>query len=56
VSTDAPATEPTSTAGGGNGLTGVRERIDHVGGQLTAGPSGAGWAARATFPLTGATS
>ncbi|NUW41961.1 ATP-binding protein [Nonomuraea rhodomycinica] len=39
--------------GGGYGLVGMRERLDALGGTLTAGPRprGAGWAVRATLPV-----
>lgn len=37
----------------GYGLTGMRERVDMFGGELTAGANrGGGWRVRATFPLT----
>ncbi|GIJ32909.1 sensor histidine kinase [Micromonospora sediminimaris] len=35
-----PATVP---VGGGHGITGMRERVEVLGGQLTAGPTGTGW-------------
>jgi signal transduction histidine kinase len=38
--------------GSGNGLRGMRERAEHAGGNLEAGPdSSGGWRVRATFPL-----
>lgn len=40
--------------GNGHGLIGMRERVAVHGGELTAGPSGAGWAVEATIPLRGA--
>jgi signal transduction histidine kinase len=39
---------------GGNGLIGMRERATVLGGTLYAGPRGAGWQVRATFPVRGA--
>ncbi|NUW31894.1 ATP-binding protein [Nonomuraea sp. SMC257] len=41
--------------GGGYGLIGMRERLDALGGTLTAGPrpGNAGWAVRATLPVPG---
>ena len=38
------------TAGGGAGLTGMRERAEAVGGSLTAGPCEVGWRVRAVLP------
>jgi signal transduction histidine kinase len=43
----APAVVP---AGGGHGLTGMRERVEVLGGRLEAGPSGAGWRVRTVLP------
>ncbi|MDG4797568.1 histidine kinase [Micromonospora sp. WMMD1082] len=42
-----PVTVP---AGGGHGLTGMRERVEVLGGQLTAGPTGAGWRVATVLP------
>ncbi|HEX7746409.1 MAG TPA: histidine kinase [Micromonosporaceae bacterium] len=42
-----PATVP---SGGGHGITGMRERVEVLGGQLTAGPTGAGWRVRTVLP------
>jgi len=36
--------------GGGHGLTGMRERVEVLGGELTAGPSGTGWRVRTVLP------
>jgi signal transduction histidine kinase len=38
-------------AGTGHGVPGMRERAESIGGTCTAGPSGAGWLVRASFPL-----
>lgn len=38
----------------GYGLVGLRERVDLVGGRLTAGPVGDGWRLRAVLPATSA--
>jgi len=40
-----------STAGAGNGLTGLRERVETVGGRLSAGPVPGGWRLRAEVPV-----
>ncbi|GAA4571613.1 hypothetical protein GCM10023176_32690 [Micromonospora coerulea] len=44
-----PAAVP---SGGGHGLTGMRERVEVLGGQLAAGPTGAGWRVRTVLPAT----
>ncbi|MBY8874260.1 two-component sensor histidine kinase [Micromonospora sp. PLK6-60] len=44
-----PATVP---AGGGHGITGMRERVEVLGGALEAGPVGAGWRVRTVLPVT----
>ncbi|WP_407653477.1 sensor histidine kinase [Actinoplanes oblitus] len=36
--------------GGGHGLTGMRERVEVLGGSLTAGPSGGGWRVATVLP------
>jgi signal transduction histidine kinase len=43
----APAAVP---SGGGHGITGMRERVEVLGGQLDAGPTGAGWRVRTVLP------
>ncbi|MFG3417682.1 sensor histidine kinase [Micromonospora sp. NPDC048063] len=35
---------------GGHGITGMRERVEVLGGQLEAGPAGAGWRVRTILP------
>ncbi len=49
-----PASRPTGRgAGSGFGIAGMRERVELLGGRLTAGPhSGGGWAVSATIPRT----
>jgi signal transduction histidine kinase len=42
-----PAAVP---SGGGHGITGMRERVELLGGQLEAGPTGAGWRVRTVLP------
>jgi signal transduction histidine kinase len=42
-----PAAVP---AGGGHGLTGMRERVAVLGGELEAGPTGTGWRVRTVLP------
>jgi signal transduction histidine kinase len=37
-------------AGGGHGLTGMRERVEVLGGRLEAGPHGGGWRVRTVLP------
>lgn len=46
------ATAPTTEAwtGGGNGLRGIRERIERVGGRTWAGPAGQGWTVEMEIP------
>ncbi|MER7893245.1 histidine kinase [Micromonospora sp. NPDC094482] len=43
----APAAVP---PGGGHGITGMRERVEVLGGRLEAGPTGAGWRVRTVLP------
>ncbi|MFJ6198982.1 sensor histidine kinase [Micromonospora sp. NPDC092111] len=43
----APAAVP---SGGGHGLTGMRERVEVLGGRLEAGAAGAGWRVRTVLP------
>ena len=43
----APAPAP---PGGGHGLTGMRERVEVLGGRLEAGPHGDGWRVRTVLP------
>ncbi|GAB3827924.1 sensor histidine kinase [Dactylosporangium cerinum] len=52
VSDDGPG--PAGHDGGGNGLRGMRERVQLLGGRLTAAPGpGGGFTVRATLPLAG---
>ncbi|MEH1166830.1 histidine kinase [Micromonospora sp. CPCC 205539] len=37
-------------SGGGHGITGMRERVDVLGGRLEAGPTGSGWRVRTVLP------
>ncbi|MFD2762790.1 sensor histidine kinase [Micromonospora eburnea] len=37
-------------SGGGHGITGMRERVEVLGGQLDAGPTGAGWRVSSVLP------
>ncbi|MFJ8579643.1 sensor histidine kinase [Micromonospora sp. NPDC093277] len=39
-------------SGGGHGLTGMRERVEVLGGRLDAGPTGAGWRVSTVLPST----
>ena len=43
-----------SRSPGGVGLVGMRERVEALGGTLTAGPAATGWQVRATLPRAGA--
>jgi signal transduction histidine kinase len=43
---------PGLPSGGGHGLTGMRERVEVLGGRLTAGPTAAGWRVETTLPAT----
>ncbi|HMH93575.1 MAG TPA: histidine kinase [Streptosporangiaceae bacterium] len=45
------AAAPPPGPGGGQGLTGMRERARAYGGSVTAGPGLRGWEVRATFPM-----
>ncbi|GAA1548296.1 hypothetical protein GCM10009678_33710 [Actinomadura kijaniata] len=38
----------------GHGLTGMRERVDLLGGAFEAGPAGTGWRLSAELPRSGA--
>jgi signal transduction histidine kinase len=51
---DAARVPPAALAGlgGGNGLTGLRERLEGVGGSIEAGPTDGGWRVRLTVPTT----
>jgi signal transduction histidine kinase len=42
---------PPKVAGGGHGLIGMRERVEVLGGELTAGPDGSGWRVCTELPL-----
>ena len=44
------AARPLAGSGGGYGLQGIRERVRLLGGQVEAGPAGAGWRVRAEVP------
>jgi signal transduction histidine kinase len=53
VTDDAPAASRRSRPGNGYGLMGMRERVEALGGKVSAGPRpGAGWAVRASLPAT----
>ncbi len=43
-------------SGGGHGLTGMRERVEVLGGRLSAGPTGAGWLVATVLPAAPAPS
>ncbi len=51
VTDDGPAARSTlSATGAGLGLAGMRERVEALGGTLTAGPQAGGWQLRASLP------
>jgi len=50
VTDDGGGVAPGLPSGGGHGLTGMRERVEVLGGRLTAGPSGAGWRVETVLP------
>ncbi|MET0415455.1 MAG: histidine kinase, partial [Actinoplanes sp.] len=54
VSDDGGGSAPRPSIEGGHGLIGMRERVEVLGGKLTAGPSGTGWLVRTDLPLGGA--
>ncbi|WP_433295718.1 sensor histidine kinase [Actinoplanes sp. CA-030573] len=47
---DRASAGPGAGRGTGHGLIGMRERVEVLGGRLSAGPSGAGWRVRTTLP------
>ncbi|MDW5324213.1 sensor histidine kinase [Plantactinospora sp. KLBMP9567] len=52
VRNGAPARTPTpSGRGGGTGLAGMRQRVDALGGTVSAGPDGDGWLVEASLPV-----
>ncbi|WP_243723314.1 ATP-binding protein, partial [Actinomadura sp. 7K507] len=52
VADDGPAALARHPQRGGYGLIGMRERVEALGGSLSAGPSpGRGWSVRATVPV-----
>jgi signal transduction histidine kinase len=54
VTDDAPAATGRFPHASGYGLAGMRERVEALGGTLSAGPRpAAGWAVRATLPAPG---
>lgn len=50
VTDDGGGTTPGLPTGGGHGLTGMRERVEVLGGRLTAGPVASGWRVSTTLP------
>jgi signal transduction histidine kinase len=44
------ATAPREGMGGGRGLVGLRERVEHAGGTMSAGPTAAGWRVEIEVP------
>ncbi len=52
VSDAGGAVRPTASPAPGHGLTGMRERVEILGGTLEAGPAGDGWRVRTELPLS----
>ena len=50
VTNDKGQRSAVAAEGSGWGLAGVRERIKRLGGELAAGPSGAGWSISVSVP------
>ncbi|MFU8850253.1 sensor histidine kinase [Micromonospora sp. SL1-18] len=50
VSDDGGGWVPAVPPGGGHGITGMHERVEVLGGQLEAGPTGGGWRVRTVLP------
>ena len=50
VTDDGGAGGPDTPPGGGHGLTGMRERVEVLGGRLEAGPAGGGWRVSTVLP------
>ncbi|MEU7904394.1 histidine kinase [Actinoplanes sp. NPDC049118] len=50
VSDDGGGVSPGLPSGGGHGLTGMRERVEVLGGRLTAGPAAGGWRVETVLP------
>jgi len=50
VADDGGGMAPGLPSGGGHGLTGMRERVEVLGGHLTAGPAPGGWRVETTLP------
>ena len=52
VADDGGGVVPGLPSGGGHGLTGMRERVEVLGGRLTAGPVAGGWRVETVLPAT----
>ncbi|MFB9359638.1 sensor histidine kinase [Actinoplanes nipponensis] len=52
VADDGGGVAPGLPSGGGHGLTGMRERVEVLGGRLTAGPAAGGWRVGTVLPAT----
>jgi len=50
VADDGGGVAPGLPSGGGHGLTGMRERVEVLGGRLTAGPAAGGWRVETVLP------
>ena len=50
VTDDGGGVAPGLPSGGGHGLTGMRERVEVLGGRLTAGPAAGGWRVETVLP------
>ncbi|WP_084298478.1 sensor histidine kinase [Actinoplanes friuliensis] len=52
IADDGGGTSPGLPSGGGHGLTGMRERVEVLGGHLTVGPAAGGWRVETVLPAT----
>jgi signal transduction histidine kinase len=55
VTDDGGGVVPGLPSGGGHGLTGMRERVEVLGGRLTAGPAAGGWRVETVLPASRST-
>jgi signal transduction histidine kinase len=47
-----PARRTATTRSSGTGITGLRARVEALGGALSAGPAGSGWALESSLPFS----
>jgi signal transduction histidine kinase len=53
LANERPLSGSAAPSGGGRGLAGMRERVDLLGGTMTAGPDGARWRVTVNLPIGG---